>query len=294
MTKVTDPTSRAVTLVYDSSGHLVTVKTPSGQEKRFAYDSSGHLTGITDADGAQSTYTYDGNHMLKGITDPYGYHLYVNWVRPEAYGAWRVSAVLEKAGGEEGMRLGLDYGYNRTKFTDEKGRSQYYLFDNSGHTVSVRDDNGYGAAWEFASRKVSRLSAASDLQFTPVQRLKGTFDGLKGWNGYGSSSAVKVDEETDDDIVFVNKKCIRFTSSDASAYGTVVQTVMLPAGRTYVFSVYGRAAVTELGEKPSFWLQAQKEDQTEIARHTENIRGNRGWKRMQLVFKIPSGSTPVK
>ena len=294
VTKVTDPTSRAVTLVYDSSGHLVTVKTPSGQEKRFAYDSSGHLTGITDADGAQSTYTYDGNHMLKGITDPYGYHLYVNWVRPEAYGAWRVSAVLEKAGGEEGMRLGLDYGYNRTKFTDEKGRSQYYLFDNSGHTVSVRDDNGYGAAWEFASRKVSRLSAASDLQFTPVQRLKGTFDGLKGWNGYGSSSAVKVDEETDDDIVFVNKKCIRFTSSDASAYGTVVQTVMLPAGRTYVFSVYGRAAVTGLGEKPSFWLQAQKEDQTEIARHTENIRGNRGWKRMQLVFKIPSGSAPVK
>ncbi|MEE0140519.1 MAG: DNRLRE domain-containing protein, partial [Coprococcus sp.] len=294
VTKVTDPTSRAVALVYDSSGHLVTVKTPSGQEKKFAYDSSGHLTGITDADGAQSTYTYDGNHMLKGITDPYGYHLYVNWVRPEAYGAWRVSAVLEKAGGEEGMRLGLDYGYNRTKFTDEKGRSQYYLFDNSGHTVSVRDDNGYGAAWEFASRKVSRLSAASDLQFTPVQRLKGTFDGLKGWNGYGSSSAVKVDEETDDDIVFVNKKCIRFTSSDASAYGTVVQTVMLPAGRTYVFSVYGRAAVTELGEKPSFWLQAQKEDQTEIARHTENIRGNRGWKRMQLVFKIPSGSTPVK
>ena len=294
VTKVTDPTSRAVTLVYDSSGHLVTVKTPSGQEKKFAYDSSGHLTGITDADGAQSTYTYDGNHMLKGITDPYGYHLYVNWVRPEAYGAWRVSAVLEKAGGEEGMRLGLDYGYNRTKFTDEKGRSQYYLFDNSGHTVSVRDDNGYGAAWEFASRKVSRLSAASDLQFTPVQRLKGTFDGLKGWNGYGSSSAVKVDEETDDDIVFVNKKCIRFTSSDASAYGTVVQTVMLPAGRTYVFSVYGRAAVTGLGEKPSFWLQAQKEDQTEIARHTENIRGNRGWKRMQLVFKIPSGSAPVK
>ena len=294
VTKVTDPTSRAVTLVYDSSGHLVTVKTPSGQEKKFAYDSSGHLTGITDEDGAQSTYTYDGNHMLKGITDPYGYHLYVNWVRPEAYGAWRVSAVLEKAGGEEGMRLGLDYGYNRTKFTDEKGRSQYYLFDNSGHTVSVRDDNGYGAAWEFASRKVSRLSAASDLQFTPVQRLKGTFDGLRGWNGYGSSSAVKVDEETDDDIVFVNKKCIRFTSSDASAYGTVVQTVMLPAGRTYVFSVYGRAAVTGLGEKPSFWLQAQKEDQTEIARHTENIRGNRGWKRMQLVFKIPSGSAPVK
>ena len=294
VTKVTDPTSRAVTLVYDSSGYLVTVKTPSGQEKEFAYDSSGHLTGITDEDGAQSTYTYDGNHMLKGITDPYGYHLYVNWVRPEAYGAWRVSAVLEKAGGEEGMRLGLDYGYNRTKFTDEKGRSQYYLFDNSGHTVSVRDDNGYGAAWEFASRKVSRLSAASDLQFTPVQRLKGTFDGLRGWNGYGSSSAVKVDEETDDDIVFVNKKCIRFTSSDASAYGTVVQTVMLPAGRTYVFSVYGRAAVTGLGEKPSFWLQAQKEDQTEIARHTENIRGNRGWKRMQLVFKIPSGSAPVK
>ena len=294
VTKVTDPTSRAVTLVYDSSGHLVTVKTPSGQEKKFAYDSSGHLTGITDADGAQSTYTYDGNHMLKGITDTYGYHLYVNWVRPEAYGAWRVSAVLEKAGGEEGMRLGLDYGYNRTKFTDEKGRSQYYLFDNSGHTVSVRDDNGYGAAWEFASRKVSRLSAASDLQFTPVQRLKGTFDGLKGWNSYGSSSAVKVDEETDDDIVFVNKKCIRFTSSNASAYGTVVQTVMLPAGRTYVFSVYGRAAVTGLGEKPSFWLQAQKEDQTEIARHTENIRGNRGWKRMQLVFKIPSGSAPVK
>ena len=294
VTKVTDPTSRAVTLVYDSSGHLVAVKTPSGQEKKFAYDSSGHLTGITDEDGAQSTYTYDGNHMLKGITDPYGYHLYVNWVRPEAYGAWRVSAVLEKAGGEEGMRLGLDYGYNRTKFTDEKGRSQYYLFDNSGHTVSVRDDNGYGAAWEFASRKVSRLSAASDLQFTPVQRLKGTFDGLRGWNGYGSSSAVKVDEETDDDIVFVNKKCIRFTSSDASAYGTVVQTVMLPAGRTYVFSVYGRAAVTGLGEKPSFWLQAQKEDQTEIARHTENIRGNRGWKRMQLVFKIPSGSAPVK
>ena len=33
VTKVTDPTSRAVALVYDSSGHLVTVKTPSGRRR---------------------------------------------------------------------------------------------------------------------------------------------------------------------------------------------------------------------------------------------------------------------
>ena len=43
------------------------------------------------------------------------------------------------------------------------------------------------------------------LAVHPGAEAEGTFDGLKGWNGYGSSSAVKVDEETDDDIVFVNK-----------------------------------------------------------------------------------------
>ena len=143
---------------------------------------------------------------------------------------------------------------------------QYLLLHETGTVKEIRKalPDVPGAS---LYRHMKLLTESGILTVVGENRIRGTVESIYSLN----KSALEIDDD-----------------------GTVVQTVMLPAGRTYVFSVYGRAAVTGLGEKPSFWLQAQKEDQTEIARHTENIRGNRGWKRMQLVFKSPSGSAPVK
>ena len=284
---VADGSGRKIKCSYDANGRLASVKAPSGQEKTFTYDSDGRLTKITDVDGVSSTYTYhDKYHMMTKISDHSGYNLSCTYERPNANTAWRVTKLLEKAGTTEGMSLSMAYSYNCTRFTDEKGRSQYYLFDNSGHTVSVRDDNGYGAAWKYQSGKASRLSAASDLQFTPIQMLKGNFGGLTGWRHYTSADTVTVSEDTS--VHYIGKKCIKMNGTGTDAYGTVVQNVSLKPGKRYVFSVYAKAEPTAVAAKSAVWLQAWKVDDTEIVRHIHPVKGKMDWTRIQMSFTAPA------
>ena len=75
---------------------------------------------VKNFDGYELRYTYD-------TRNPY-----------------RVKKIAEYAGETAGKSLSLTYGYNSTKFTDNKGRKEIYRFDNNGTLTHIHD--GYGHA----------------------------------------------------------------------------------------------------------------------------------------------------
>ena len=118
---ITDGSGRKTTLDYllDNNGKRTTltqITGPSGNKKTFTYG-SGNLTGITDIDGEKVKYVYNGNHMLTEVHNIDGYSVKYGYYGTKPY---RVKSITEYAGTQKGNSLSLTYGYNSTKFTDNK------------------------------------------------------------------------------------------------------------------------------------------------------------------------------
>lgn len=64
---------------------------------------------------------------------------------------YRVKKIAEYAGETAGKSLSLTYGYNSTKFTDNKNRSEIYRFNNSGHLLHIHDGYGHALGARFIS-----------------------------------------------------------------------------------------------------------------------------------------------
>ena len=90
------------------------------------------LTSVKNFDGYELRYTYD-------TRSPY-----------------RVKKIAEYAGETAGKSLSLTYGYNSTKFTDNKNRSEIYRFNNSGTSARI-------SMTATAMRSVQGLSAAATM-----------------------------------------------------------------------------------------------------------------------------------
>ena len=193
--------------------------------------------------------------MMLTAADPYGYKVQYNYGSQAPY---RVSKVTEYAGSTEGQSLTLAYGHNRTSFTDRKGRKEVYLFDNAGRTVSVRNDAGYGAAWQYldTAKNKNKLSAATDLRYVSPQYLRGVTGGMAGWTRYSNADHVVVEDSTAGEG-YIGTKCIRIRSTAASGDGAAYQNLTVKAGKRYVFSAYVKASVSELAAKGRIWLQIE-------------------------------------
>ena len=169
---ITDGAGRKTVLSYlkDSNGkltYLQSVTAPSGKKKQFSY-SGGNLVGITDIDGKRVSYIYDSRHMLTDAADIDGYH-----VKYEYYGTspYRVKKITEYAGTTEGNSLTLTYGYNSTKFTDNKNRVEICRFNNSGNLLHIHDGFGHAASVKYnrSGNHVNCLENATKLQTSVVQ-----------------------------------------------------------------------------------------------------------------------------
>ena len=139
ITAVTDGAGRVAKLEYfaDADGKQTRVKTltaPDGRVWSFAY-TDGKLTAVTDPDGKKSTYAYDTRKLLTSVKNFDGYELRYTYDTRNPY---RVKKIAEYAGETAGKSLSLTYGYNSTKFTDNKGRKEIYRFDNNGTDAHPR------------------------------------------------------------------------------------------------------------------------------------------------------------
>ena len=106
--------------------------------------------------------------MLTSLTDVDGYRVNYEYYTSSPY---RVKRITEFGGNVKGNSLTLTYGYNSTKFTDNKKRSEIYRFNNSGNLLHIHDGFGHAASARFntSGNHVNCLENATKLQTNVVQ-----------------------------------------------------------------------------------------------------------------------------
>ena len=293
---ITDGAGRKTVLSYlkDSNGkltYLQSVTAPSGKKKQFSY-SGGNLVGITDIDGKRVSYIYDSRHMLTDAADIDGYH-----VKYEYYGTspYRVKKITEYAGTTEGNSLTLTYGYNSTKFTDNKNRVEICRFNNSGNLLHIHDGFGHAASAKYnrSGNHVNCLENATKLQTSVVQLLKDPIiqAAKTGWNKYiGTGGAGSITINTDKANCKVGDRSLKLDSTTLDGYICWLQDVTLKKGSTYTFSMYVKTALKQAASDGGAMLRIRYIDGTGawIFADSEKLTGTTdGFVRLFRTFTLP-------
>lgn len=293
---ITDGAGRKTVLSYlkDSNGkltYLQSVTAPSGKKKQFSY-SGGNLVGITDIDGKRVSYIYDSRHMLTDAADIDGYH-----VKYEYYGTspYRVKKITEYAGTTEGNSLTLIYGYNSTKFTDNKNRVEICRFNNSGNLLHIHDGFGHAASAKYnrSGNHVNCLENATKLQTSVVQLLKDPIiqAAKTGWNKYiGTGGAGSITINTDKANCKVGDRSLKLDSTTLDGYICWLQDVTLKKGSTYTFSMYVKTALKQAASDGGAMLRIRYIDGTGawIFADSEKLTGTTdGFVRLFRTFTLP-------
>ena len=294
---ITDGAGRRTTLSYreDSAGnptYLHEVKSPSGKKKLFGY-TNGNLVKIIDIDGETVNYTYDANNMLTSVTDIDGYSVKYSYYGTQPY---RVKKITEYGGATEGNSLTLTYGYNSTKFTDNKNRSEIYRFNNSGNLIHIHDGFGHAASAKYNrdGNHVNRLENTTKLQANVVQLLKDPIIQAKtlGWKksvGTGGAGASTIN--TNAAYCMVGDRSLKIESTSLNGYVCWAQDVALKKGTTYTASIYAKVAITQANSGGGAYLRVRYQDKAD-AWHTsdsEKLTGSSAdFVRLKTTFTLPA------
>ncbi len=309
ITKITDGAGRVTTLTYlkDSAGkatNLSQVKTPSGQTITFAYTANGtmtDLTSVTDIDGAKVTYTFDSRGNLASAANADGYQVKYAYYNTAPY---RVKTITEYGGSTAGNSLALVYGYNSTKFTDNKGRTEIRRFNNSGNLIHIHDGFGHAASGKYdtGGSHVNRLENETKLQSNIVQLLKDPIIQAKtiGWfSKVGKEGAGSATVNTDTAYCKVGTRSLKAACTDQGSYVYWGQDVTLQKGQTYTVSMYVRAQVTAAAADGGCMLRFRYLDK-DGAQHlldSEILKtSTRDFVRLKRTFTLPAdaGSATVR
>ena len=293
---ITDGAGRRTVLSYlkDSNGkltYLQSVTAPSGKKKQFSY-SGGNLVGITDIDGKRVSYIYDSRHMLTDAADIDGYHVKYGYYGTSPY---RVKKITEYAGTTEGNSLTLTYGYNSTKFTDNKNRVEICRFNNSGNLLHIHDGFGHAASAKYnrSGNHVNCLENATKLQTSVVQLLKDPIiqAAKTGWNKYiGTGGAGSISINTDKANCKVGDRSLKLDSTTLDGYICWLQDVTLKKGSTYTFSMYVKTALKQAASDGGAMLRIRYIDGTGawIFADSEKLTGTTdGFVRLFRTFTLP-------
>lgn len=263
---ITDGAGRKTTLDYllDSNGKRTTltqITGPSGNKKIFAY-SGGNLVGITDIDGEKVKYVYNENHMLTEVHNIDGYSVKYGYYGTKPY---RVKSITEYAGTQKGNNLSLTYGYNSTKFTDNKKRSEIYRFNNSGNLIHIHDGFGHAASGKYnrSGNHVNCLENATKLQTNVVQLLKDPIiqAATCGWKTETSSDGSgNTAINTNTALCKVGNRSLKLESTAKTGYICWYQDVSLLKGQTYTVSMFVKVTNMDCASDGSVFLRAKYQD----------------------------------
>ena len=296
ITAVTDGVGRVAKLAYftDADGKQTRVKTltaPDGRVWSFAY-TDGKLTTVTDPDGKKSTYAYDTRKMLTSVKNFDGYELRYTYDTRNPY---RVKKIAEYAGETAGKSLSLTYGYNSTKFTDNKGRKEIYRFDNNGTLTHIHDGYGHalGARFNRSGSHVNCLENTTKLQSNIVQLLKDPIiqAATCGWKSSATDHDVmKMTVNTNADYVKTGTRSLCVAGSDKTAVGMWYQDVTVKKGQSYTFSMHTRLDKTDMADDGFACLRVRYEDKDGNAVNTDSehlTAATSGFVRLAATVTVP-------
>lgn len=267
---ITDGSGRKTTLDYllDNNGKRTTltqITGPSGNKKTFTYG-SGNLTGITDIDGEKVKYVYNGNHMLTEVHNIDGYSVKYGYYGTKPY---RVKSITEYAGTQKGNSLSLTYGYNSTKFTDNKKRSEIYRFNNSGNLIHIHDGFGHAASGKYnrSGNHVNCLENATKLQTNVVQLLKDPIiqAATCGWKTeISSDGSGKTEINTNTALCKVGNRSLKLESTAKTGSVCWCQDVSLLKGQTYTASMFVKVTKMDRASDGAVFLRARYQDKDNV------------------------------
>ena len=245
LAKVTDGGGRIVNFSYNSSDYLTGITDPAGRTTTYAYDANGCLSTITRPDGSTVTLNYTakgGGYLISKITDIDGASVEITYYNSAPY---RVKQLLEKSSsGGEGRRLIWTYNAGETTITDRQGRSETMLFDNSGHTVCIRDNAGGAVSGNYNNsndNKKHALIYASSMQGSVTNYLvnHGFENSSLSWGNYNSSNT-EGSYALDTGTVYEGTKSLKLISTGSAASFGVYETVTVPEapGKSVTLSAY--------------------------------------------------------
>ena len=295
LTKVTDGDGRETTLSYNTGNYLTGITDPAGRTTSFAYDTNGCLTTFTRPDGTTVTLSYTAKgsgYLLSKVTDIDGTAVEITYYN---YAPYRVKQLLEKSSANaEGRKLTWTYNAGETTVTDRQGRSETMLFDNSGHTVVVRDNEGnavYGNYGETNDNQKHALLYQSKLQGS-VRNLAVNHDfeasSVSPWlafaNGTGSI-ALETSASRE------GQKSLKITSTNNNSrnYGTCQYAPVTGiAGKTYTLSgyiYYGDYSSETLGIK--LGVSYKNSSSAWVFEYGQTMPVEQDWNRYSMTFTIP-------
>lgn len=267
---ITDGSGRKTMLDYllDNNGKRTTltqITGPSGNKKTFTYG-SGNLTGITDIDGEKVKYVYNGNHMLTEVHNIDGYSVKYGYYGTKPY---RVKSITEYAGTQKGNSLSLTYGYNSTKFTDNKKRSEIYRFNNSGNLIHIHDGFGHAASGKYnrSGNHVNCLENATKLQTNVVQLLKDPIiqAATCGWKTeISSDGSGKTEINTNTALCKVGNRSLKLESTAKTGSVCWYQDVSLLKGQTYTASMFVKVTKMDRASDGAVFLRARYQDKDNV------------------------------
>lgn len=199
-------------------------------------------------------------HNIDGYSVKYGYY----GTKP-----YRVKSITEYAGTQKGNSLSLTYGYNSTKFTDNKKRSEIYRFNNSGNLIHIHDGFGHAASGKYnrSGNHVNCLENATKLQTNVVQLLKDPIiqAATCGWKTeISSDGSGKTEINTNTALCKVGNRSLKLESTAKTGSVCWYQDVSLLKGQTYTASMFVKVTKMDRASDGAVFLRARYQDKDNV------------------------------
>ncbi|SHH68969.1 DNRLRE domain-containing protein [Clostridium intestinale] len=287
---VVDGAGRVTKLEYSIYGKLQEIYYPDNTKVRFDY-SGDIMKWITYADGKQSVYDYNGQNNLTSVTNIDGYKMSYEYYSQSPN---RIKKVTEgNTDGTVGSSMSYEYSYNSTKFTDNKNRVNYYQFDNSGKTISIRDAAGYAQAYEYGDgTNINKMTLESKLQKSVSNLImNGSAEEDRNFNfgagGGGTGSAEITSEQK-----YIGSRSLKLSKGDNTGSRYIDQVLSLQKGKTYTFSAYVKTSnISQLKSKGA-GININYKDKNGVYNSVRSkfLTGTNDWTRLETTFTYPTDS----
>lgn len=203
--KVVDAAGDELTFTYDDTLRLTKITDKAGKVTTFEYNSNYTVKQIKDPDGEISKYEYNQAYLLTSVKNIDNSHVDYEYYNEKSN---RVKSIKEYSTQNElGKSINISYGYNITRFTDNKGYTNTYTFNNFGQTVSISDlgkdasniDNAYGKMYKYGEKNNDKNKLTLEGNLISISNKEnnliknGNFsNGLNYWGGVHTDSNDKV------------------------------------------------------------------------------------------------------
>lgn len=203
--KVTDAAGEEITLSYDNALRLSKITDKAGRKITFGYNSNNNMTQITYHDGKKATYSYNLLNLLTSVKNIDNSHIDYEYYNEKSN---KVKNIKEySTNNEQGKSLNISYGANVTKFTDNKGYTNTYTFNNLGQTISIADlgkdanniDNALGKMYKYGEEASNKNKLTLDGSLTSIKDKENNLlvngDFSNGQNYWGSNPYCNENED---------------------------------------------------------------------------------------------------